>query len=50
SQEQARAFSDMADAAVAAGRPICPLCDGSIDPEGHVCPRSNGHARWDVSP
>lgn len=25
------------------GRPPCPLCGGPIDPEGHVCPRSNGH-------
>lgn len=27
----------------AAGRPPCPLCSGPLDPEGHVCPRSNGH-------
>lgn len=30
---------------VAAGRPPCPLCGGPIDPEGHVCPKSNGHHR-----
>ena len=28
---------------IAGGRPICPLCEGSIDPEGHACIRSNGH-------
>lgn len=28
---------------VAAGRPPCPLCGAPLDPEGHVCPRSNGH-------
>ena len=28
---------------VAAGRPPCPFCGAPIDPEGHVCPRSNGH-------
>lgn len=28
---------------VAAGRPPCPLCGEPLDPEGHVCPRSNGH-------
>ena len=28
----------------AAGRPQCPLCEQPINPEGHVCPRSNGHA------
>lgn len=30
---------------VAAGRPPCPFCGAPIDPEGHVCPRSNGHQR-----
>lgn len=28
---------------VAAGRPPCPLCTAPMDPEGHVCVRSNGH-------
>jgi uncharacterized repeat protein (TIGR03847 family) len=28
---------------VAAGRPPCPLCSGPMDPEGHVCVRTNGH-------
>ena len=28
----------------AAGRPLCPLCAGPIDPEGHACPKVNGHA------
>lgn len=26
-----------------AGRPICALCGNPIDPEGHSCPRTNGH-------
>ena len=30
---------------VAAGRAPCPFCGAPIDPEGHVCPRSNGHQR-----
>ncbi|MGI8926995.1 MAG: DUF3090 family protein [Tepidiformaceae bacterium] len=30
-------------AVVAAGRPPCPLCTAPLDPEGHVCPRANGH-------
>lgn len=47
---QCRSFSDAADAVVAAGRPICPLCAGPIDPEGHVCPRSNGHPRQEYPP
>jgi uncharacterized repeat protein (TIGR03847 family) len=28
---------------VGQGRPTCPLCGEPIDPEGHFCPRSNGH-------
>lgn len=27
----------------AAGRPLCQLCGQPINPEGHMCPRSNGH-------
>ena len=27
----------------AAGRPNCFLCGQPINPEGHVCPRANGH-------
>ena len=29
---------------VQAGRPPCPLCGGPLDPRGHDCPRTNGHA------
>lgn len=39
----ARAFVKRAEALVAAGRPPCPLCALPLDPEGHVCPRQNGH-------
>jgi uncharacterized repeat protein (TIGR03847 family) len=28
---------------VGAGRPTCALCGHPIDPEGHSCPRTNGH-------
>ena len=41
----ARAFVKRALRVVAAGRPPCPLCGQPLDPEGHVCPRLNGHAR-----
>ncbi len=41
---QAAAFVDRARALVKAGRPICPMCSQPKDPEGHHCPRSNGHA------
>jgi uncharacterized repeat protein (TIGR03847 family) len=40
----ARAFVKRALAAVAAGRPPCPLCGQPMSPDGaHVCARSNGH-------
>ena len=40
---QVRAFAEEALRECAAGRPICPLCGGPIDPTGHRCPRTNGH-------
>jgi uncharacterized repeat protein (TIGR03847 family) len=33
----------------AAGRPLCPLCGAPMDPAGHACPRSNGHALQDLT-
>jgi uncharacterized repeat protein (TIGR03847 family) len=41
----ARVFAKRALAVVAAGRPPCPFCAGPLDPEGHICPRANGHRR-----
>ena len=43
SAERGRAFAKRALRVVAAGRPPCPLCGLPLDPEGHVCPRQNGH-------
>jgi uncharacterized repeat protein (TIGR03847 family) len=40
-----RAFIARAQRVVAAGRPPCPLCSLPLDPEGHICPRQNGHRR-----
>ncbi len=40
---RARAFAKRALALVAAGRPPCPFCANPLDPEGHICPRANGH-------
>ena len=42
---QATAFIARALRVVAAGRPPCPLCSLPLDPEGHICPRQNGHRR-----
>ncbi len=41
----ARAFAKRAVAVVAAGRPPCPFCGNPLDPDGHICPRANGHRR-----
>jgi uncharacterized repeat protein (TIGR03847 family) len=38
---QALAFAELAEAAVAAGRPPCRWCLRPVDPEGHVCARMN---------
>jgi uncharacterized repeat protein (TIGR03847 family) len=40
---QAAAFVQRAQELMRGGRPICPMCSGPIDPDGHACPRSNGH-------
>ena len=45
SAAMARAFVVRAQRVVAAGRPPCPLCALPLDPEGHICPRQNGHRR-----
>lgn len=45
SPEQARDFVARARSLVAAGRPACPFCGQPINPEGHICPRSNGYRR-----
>jgi uncharacterized repeat protein (TIGR03847 family) len=39
----ARSFVQRARRLVSAGRPPCPLCGFPLDPEGHSCPRTNGH-------
>lgn len=41
---QMRSLSEHALQVVAAGRPDCPLCGQPIEPDGHFCPRTNGHA------
>ncbi len=41
----ARAFVRRAQSVVSAGRAPCPFCGGPLDPEGHLCPRSNGFRR-----
>lgn len=43
SRDQMRTLAQHASEIVAGGRPICVLCGKPIDPEGHFCPRRNGH-------
>ena len=40
---QAAAFVSWAQELVEAGRPPCRFCGRPLDPEGNVCPKSNGH-------
>jgi uncharacterized repeat protein (TIGR03847 family) len=42
-REQVAALARRGAALVEAGRPPCPLCGYPLDPEGHSCPRTNGH-------
>ena len=41
--DAARSFVARATRIVGAGRPPCPLCGAPLDPQGHICPRRNGH-------
>jgi uncharacterized repeat protein (TIGR03847 family) len=43
-RNQMQALGEHALRVVSAGRPECPLCGRPIDPSGHFCPRTNGHA------
>ena len=43
SADVARSFATRAARVVGAGRPPCPLCGAPLDPQGHICPRRNGH-------
>lgn len=42
-REQMRAMAAWAAEVLSRGRPICPQCNEPMDPEGHFCPKKNGH-------
>jgi uncharacterized repeat protein (TIGR03847 family) len=42
---QVQAFVVRATQLVSSGRPPCPLCGRPIDPEGHMCIKTNGHKK-----
>ena len=39
------ALAARCEEAVEGGRPPCPLCGRPMDPQGHVCPKTNGSAK-----
>jgi uncharacterized repeat protein (TIGR03847 family) len=43
SRNQARALARWGQDVVSRGRPICPQCGQPMEPEGHFCPKKNGH-------
>lgn len=43
SRSQIRAMSRWGMEVASRGRPICPQCGEPMDPEGHFCPKRNGH-------
>lgn len=47
--ESAREFATRSQRVISAGRPPCPLCDEPLDAEGHICVRTNGYRRAEVS-
>lgn len=43
--QSAREFAARSHRVITAGRPPCPLCDEPLDPDGHLCVRTNGYRR-----
>ncbi|MCU1485200.1 MAG: hypothetical protein JWN67_1946 [Actinomycetia bacterium] len=42
---QVQAFVVRATLLLSTGRPTCPLCARPIDPDGHMCIKTNGHKK-----
>ncbi len=42
-RSQLRALCQWGITVAARGRPLCPQCGEPIEPEGHFCPKKNGH-------
>jgi uncharacterized repeat protein (TIGR03847 family) len=43
-RSQLRAMSNWGIEVASRGRPLCPQCREPMDPEGHFCPKKNGHS------
>ena len=44
-RQQLAALSRWGVIVTESGRPICPQCQQPMEPEGHFCPKKNGHKR-----
>lgn len=44
-RDQLQQFANWSVELLQRGRPICPLCNQPIEPEGHLCPKKNGHKK-----
>lgn len=42
-REQMLTLAEHGKSIIQQGRPICAFCGQPVDPEGHFCPRRNGH-------
>ena len=42
-RSQLRALARWGAEVVSRGRPVCPQCGQPMEPEGHFCPKKNGH-------
>lgn len=42
-REQIRKMARWGAEVVSRGRPLCPQCGAPMEPEGHFCPKKNGH-------
>ena len=45
SRRQLEDLGEEAQTVCAAGRPLCPVCNGPMGPGPHICPRGNGHMK-----
>jgi uncharacterized repeat protein (TIGR03847 family) len=43
SRQQAKQLAAWSKSVIERGRPICPQCGQPMEPEGHFCPKKNGH-------
>jgi uncharacterized repeat protein (TIGR03847 family) len=48
SPDQSEALRRRLEEVIAQGRPLCPLCQLPLDPDGHSCIRSNGHSQQPI--